>query len=266
LINVYTQFSNAVSTHLSVPNGMDPPEHTKFRRIVDSYFTAERILAFEPACRGVAIDLVGRLPKNGETELIAEFADVFAIEVQCAFLDWPASLHQPLLQWTRKNHAATRAGDKTAMDAVASEFDGYILGLLEERRRRNAGDNDAVSRLLRECVSGRPLSDEEIVSVLRTWTVGELSTISACVGIVVHYLANRQELQQAARTTMFAAAGHRRNIANPFAIHFQPSDHEGGGGHRRLPTTCGRTSHADVGLRQPGRRRVWRARRISSGS
>jgi cytochrome P450 len=177
---------------------MDPPEHTEFRRIVESYFSAERMLAFEPVCREVSIDLIGRLPKNGETELIAEFADVFAVEVQCAFLEWPATLRQPLLQWTRKNHAATRAGDKAAMEAIACEFDGYIQGLLEERRRR-AGVDDAVARLLRERVHNRPLSHQEIVSVLRNWTVGELSTISACVGILAHYLAEWPQIQQQLR-------------------------------------------------------------------
>jgi cytochrome P450 len=102
------------------------------------------------------------------------------------------------LQWTRKNHAATRAGDKAAMEAIACEFDGYIQGLLEERRRR-AGVDDAVARLLRERVHNRPLSHQEIVSVLRNWTVGELSTISACVGILAHYLAEWPQIQQQLR-------------------------------------------------------------------
>ena len=36
-------FSSAVSTHLNVPNGMDPPEHTVFRELVDRYFTDELV-------------------------------------------------------------------------------------------------------------------------------------------------------------------------------------------------------------------------------
>lgn len=191
-------FSNAVSVHLSVPNGMDPPDHTEFRRIIDSYFSADRMQSFEPICRQLSIDLIAKLPKGNDIELISEFSDLFAIEAQCAFLDWPASLHQPLLRWTRKNHAATRAADKSAMEAVASEFDGYIQDLLDQSRRGERG-NDIIASLLLERVHDRSLSDPEIVSTLRTWTVGELSTISACVGIVVQYLAEHQELQQELR-------------------------------------------------------------------
>jgi cytochrome P450 len=32
VLNDHDTFSNAVSSHLSVPNGMDPPEHTRYRR------------------------------------------------------------------------------------------------------------------------------------------------------------------------------------------------------------------------------------------
>src|SRR5690554_6174230 len=34
-------FSNSASRHLSVPNAMDPPEHTRFRRIIEPYFRSE---------------------------------------------------------------------------------------------------------------------------------------------------------------------------------------------------------------------------------
>ncbi|MEO8170306.1 MAG: cytochrome P450, partial [Oxalobacteraceae bacterium] len=41
--------------------------------------------------------------------------------------------------------------------------------------------------------------DDEIVSILRNWTVGELATMAACVGILAHYLAGHPQLQQQLR-------------------------------------------------------------------
>ena len=43
-------FSNVVSNRVSVPNGMDPPEHTPFRKIIESYFGPDAMTAFEPVC------------------------------------------------------------------------------------------------------------------------------------------------------------------------------------------------------------------------
>ncbi|MEZ6081580.1 MAG: hypothetical protein R3C56_39695 [Pirellulaceae bacterium] len=47
----HATFSSQVSKHLSVPNGMDPPEHTKFRSLVEPLFRPAAMAAFEPKCR-----------------------------------------------------------------------------------------------------------------------------------------------------------------------------------------------------------------------
>ena len=49
---------------------------------------------------------------------------------------------------------------------------------------------------MNETVWGRPLSNEEIASILRNWTVGEIGSIAAAVGILAHSLAQHVELQQ----------------------------------------------------------------------
>lgn len=189
-------FSNAASNHLSIPNAMDPPEHTPFRKIIEGYFTPEGMQAFEPVCRQIADTLVGEQPRGEEFELMSAFAQPFALRIQCAFMGWPDTLHAPLRQWIGRNHAATRAGDRAAMAQIAVEFDTYIKQQLVVRRdAEERAPDDVTTRLLREHINGRPLSDEEIVSIVRNWTVGELGTIAASVGILVHYLATNPELQ-----------------------------------------------------------------------
>lgn len=193
-------FSNAMSAHLSIPNGMDAPEHTGYRRVVDRYFTPGRMATFEPVCHQIAVDLVERLPDGGEIELMATFAREFSVWMQSAFLGWPKDLHEPLLQWIDKNHKATLARDKGAMAAVAVEFDVYIKELLDVRRKAgSAAPDDITTSLLRDKVAGRALRDEEIVSILRNWTVGELGTIAAGVGILAHYLAEHPDVQRQVR-------------------------------------------------------------------
>lgn len=193
-------FSSVVSRHLSVPSGMDQPQHTVYRRLIERHFAPERVAAFEPLCRTISVNLVSGLKRGEEIELVARLAQLFAVQIQCAFLGWPASLHEPLLQWVRKNHDATLARDADALAAVALEFDGYIAQLLAARRTAGAAaPDDITTELLREKVGDRPLDREEIVSILRNWTVGELGTITACVGILSHYLAEHPQLQQRLR-------------------------------------------------------------------
>ncbi len=191
-------FSNVVSARVSVPNGMDPPEHTEHRRINERYFTPERVAALEPTVRDIAAGLVADLPRGGPTEVMDPLARAYALRVQSAFMGWPAELEGPLRDWTLRNHRASLSRDPEALAAVALEFDGYIRGEIDARRRTGglaSGPGDVTAELLTERVDGRPLTDEELVSLIRNWTVGELSTIAACVGILVHALADRPEVQ-----------------------------------------------------------------------
>ncbi len=200
VLNNHKTFSNAVSQHLSVPNGMDPPEHTAYRRIIEPYFSAQRMAAFEPDCREITRKLLQDLSTRAELEFMADAALPFAVQVQRAFLGWPVALHEPLLRWTRRNHEATLAQDRKAMSELALEFEGIIDDLLESRRQAKAGpDTDLTASLMHEKVWGRPLSNEEVASILRNWTVGEIGTISAAVGILAHYLAGHSGLQDQLR-------------------------------------------------------------------
>ncbi|MHA6645335.1 cytochrome P450 [Mesorhizobium sp. A623] len=196
-------FSSVVSSHLSVPSGMDLPLHTAYRRLIEGHFEPGRVEAFEPLCRTISADLVSSLERGVEIDLVTRLAQLFAVRIQCAFLGWPDSLHEPLLQWVRKNHEATLARDTAAMAAIALEFDGYISRLLEARCQAGASaPDDITTDLLRERVGDRLLTHEEIVSILRNWTVGELGTITACVGILGYYLAEKPQLQQQLRENL----------------------------------------------------------------
>ncbi|HHY84268.1 MAG TPA: cytochrome P450 [Verrucomicrobia bacterium] len=193
-------FSNAVSRHLSVPNGMDPPEHTEYRRIIEPFFSPERMRAFEPVCRDAARKRVADLPSRREVEFMSEVAARFAAGVQCAFLGWPEELHDTLVSWMRRNQEATLAQDRLALSAIAREFEAIIDDLLETRRRAGATpDTDLTASLMHEKVWGRPLTNEEVASILRNWTAGEIGTISAACGILAHFLATRPDVQQKLR-------------------------------------------------------------------
>jgi cytochrome P450 len=200
VLNDPDTFSNAVSKHLSVPDGMDPPKHTEYRRIIEPYFLPESIETLEPKIRQIAGRLVGSLLKHSEIEFISQFAHLFAVQVQCSFLGWPVDMHEPLRLWTQKNHNATFAEDKGAMAAIAREFEGYVEKMLQVRRAAGTlASDDLTTSLMRQQVGTRQLGDDEIVSILRNWTVGEVGTISASVGILVHYISERVDVQQQLR-------------------------------------------------------------------
>lgn len=200
VLNDPDTFSSVVSRHLSIPNGTDAPEHSAYRRVIEPYFHQERMAAFEPQCRQIAVDLVQLLQGRDEVEFISEFAHRFAVQVQCAFLGWPTDMYESLRLWTQKNNKATFSEDRGAMAEIAREFENYVSQLLQVKRAAGLpASGDITTCLLGQKVANRPLRDEEIVSILRNWTVGEVGTISAAIGILAHYISEHADLQHRLR-------------------------------------------------------------------
>ena len=195
----HATFSSAVSAHPAVPNGYDQPQHTAYRRALDPFFAPERMARFEPVCRALCAATVQEaLALGGALEVMQEFALPFAVRVQSAFLGWPTLLQDELLQWLRRSQQATRSGERAQTAAVAQEFEDLVARVCQARRGAPP-TQDVSCELMHTQVDGRPLDLRELASVLRNWTVGEVGTIAASIGILLHWLASHPDWQQRLR-------------------------------------------------------------------
>ncbi len=193
----HTTFSSVVSRHVAVPNGMDPPQHTAYRRVIEPYFSKARVDAFEPQCRAMVRSLVATLPRSAPIEWIDALALPFAVWAQCDFLGWQDEDHAALAQWMQANYAATLAQDRAAHTELAARFQAVVTAQLERRRGIGAAaaPGDLTWALMQEKVHGVPLTDAEIASILRNWTVGEIGTMAASAGILCDWLAHHAPVQ-----------------------------------------------------------------------
>lgn len=180
-------FSNAVSRHLQVPNGLDGAAHAQMRVLLDPFMDAGAVAELTPRLQAIAADLVASV-SGGPFDAVAELGARFAVRAQSAWLGWLPEWEEPLLEWVADNRVASRRGHPEATAQVAERFDAIIRELL--RRRRAHPHDDVTSRLMalrRE--DGAALSDEELVSILRNVTGGDLGSLALCTGVLAHWLA-----------------------------------------------------------------------------
>ena len=110
-----------------------------------------------------------------------------------AWLGWPSELDDTLIAWVADNNAATRSGELERTAAVAERFDDIIRSVVQPLQ--DSPDDSVTSRLVSDDSFGRRLEFEEVVSVLRNWTAGDLSSMAYCIGVVLDALIERPELQ-----------------------------------------------------------------------
>ena len=197
----HERFSNAVSSHLQIPNGLDADEHTAYRAALDVFLDAQALAPFHERFRRVAAELLAALPRGVAVDAVSQLGARYAVRAQSAWLSWPADLEERLVAWVAENHAATRSGDRAWTQRVAQSFDDIIRTVLDHCRgaAREHDAENVTARLMRTEVNGKPLSEAQIVSVLRNWTGGDLGSMALCVGVLLHYLATQPALQSRLR-------------------------------------------------------------------
>jgi cytochrome P450 len=80
---------------------LDPPEHTRLRRLVQAAFTPARVAAWRPVIQGIASQLLADMAARGPAvDLVSSLARPLALHVMCELLGVPAADREAFTSWT----------------------------------------------------------------------------------------------------------------------------------------------------------------------
>lgn len=161
---------------------MEPPRHTRMRRLVSAAFTRRSSEVFRPRLEESARSILEAALEAGSIEVISEFATPIPVAMIADLMGIPRQDHDQLLDWS---HAIVKVFDQgvTAEDGAAAElatrdFVAYLEQVLAERRR-SPGD-DLISAMLDVSHEGDTLTDPEIVATaILTLNAGHEATVHA---------------------------------------------------------------------------------------
>lgn len=83
-------------THLL---NIDPPDHTRLRRLVSKAFTPRRVAEFAPRVQELADGLIDRFADTGSADLIHDFAFPLPIYAICDLLGVPREDQDDFRDW-----------------------------------------------------------------------------------------------------------------------------------------------------------------------
>jgi vitamin D3 1,25-hydroxylase len=139
---------------------MDPPEHTRLRRLVSRTFTLRRMEELRPRVVQLAGQLLDALPATGTVDIMAEYVFPLPVFVICELLGVPAGDRDDFAAWS--NVMVDESTRDQAMDAGA-KMHGYLARLIETKRAEP--DDALISALIEEADGGDRLSEEELVAM-----------------------------------------------------------------------------------------------------
>lgn len=146
-------------THLL---NIDPPDHTRLRRLVSKAFTPRRVAEFAPRVQELTDRLIDGFAKTGEADLIHEFAFPLPIYAICDLLGVPAEDQDDFRDWAGMmiRHGG---GPRGGVARAVKKMRAYLLELIH-RKRADPGD-DLISGLIKASDHGEHLTENEAAAM-----------------------------------------------------------------------------------------------------
>jgi len=176
---------------------LDPPDHTRLRRLVSKAFTPSSIERLRPRVQGLVDEVADRAAAVGGMELIDELAFPIPFQVISDLLDMPVDRADELREWSQiitfVLEPTSTLDDLAAADRAFAGLIPYLIGVIDDRRR-HPGD-DLLSALLAVEDDGDTLTMEELISfVVLLYIAGHETTVNLIGNSVNALLAHPDQL------------------------------------------------------------------------
>jgi cytochrome P450 len=180
-----------------VPVAFDPPEQTRYRRILQPFFSPRAIKPLEADLRAQVIGIVEPLVAAGQCDFIADVAAVFPIQVFLTLFGLPLDMRDQFIEWKNAVLNLSAASGQTSDDAAAqegiqkaAELFMYLADLIQ--KRRGVPGDDILSQVL-NIAPPDALSDEEAIGMCFLFVLAGLDTVMDSLGFGMQRLAEHPD-------------------------------------------------------------------------
>ena len=186
----YEQLSSGKPSDMGSIISMDPPEHTRYRKLVSRSFTPRSIGDYESLVREIISGYLDPLMSRRQFDILEEFAAPFPVEIISTILGVPPEDRQQIRHWTDEMlHREEGSAMSSAAAAEAGMAQGMYLFQLSQQKREEPA-NDMLSALIEAEVETEDgdltqLDDAEIAGFGTLLAAAGSETVTKLVGNAV---------------------------------------------------------------------------------
>jgi cytochrome P450 len=166
-----------------LPVNLDPPEHTKYRKIVNGPFSPASVRTLEGDIRTATRSLLDDIETDVEFDFVDAFSKPFPARIFCAIFGLPSAEYRRFIRWTE---ILLHSSDMQARDLATTELREYLRGLVAERRQQPR--EDLLSHLVQAEVDGARLTDDELLEFGHTLFTAGLDTVTNALNFMFRHL------------------------------------------------------------------------------
>lgn len=184
----------AGETFPSIPLGIDPPDHAKYRRFLNVHFTPVALQKLEPKVRALAVEMIEEFAHRGEVDIAHDFGRVYPVRVFLDLMGLPFAMFEQFLAW---EYEILHSRDHARMGAAVTQVIAYLREFIAEKRKNP--DDKLGSYIANGEIEGRPLTPDEVIGMTWFLWLGGLDTVASTISQMFRRMALDQALQQRLR-------------------------------------------------------------------
>jgi cytochrome P450 len=140
------------------PLTSDPPEHAKYRKILQPFFTAAAVAAMEPLVRTIVRERVADIRDRGAADFMTELGEPVPAEVMAVTLGVGRERAVEISLMNKKTQSSAINADAAGTAEVQARILEFITAEIESRRREPR--DDLLSAIVHSEVDGEPITDD----------------------------------------------------------------------------------------------------------
>ncbi|MEJ2871341.1 cytochrome P450 [Actinomycetospora sp. OC33-EN08] len=185
-------------TQHAIPIDVDPPLHTAYRKLMVPALSPARVRRLRPFLESTVTGLVGRFAGRGGGDFVREVALPLPLAVLTELVGFAPDTVERFREVTEAMWSGLDA-DGGTVDFVGARRQVYDLMAAELDAHRGHPADDVVTDLLGAEVDGRPLEEDERISILATFAVAGHETTMNAAATLVHLVVDHPGLQERLR-------------------------------------------------------------------
>ena len=179
-----------------IPVQVDPPLHTRYRRLLNHSFMPRRIAQLEPDVRLLVNGLLDSFVDAGACDFHEQFATPLPSTIFLRLMGMPQEDLQTFLQWRDDTvRPAVEPGDLEGAAAIRAAAGRAISAYFQtaiDTARSEPGEG-LISELVHADFDGRPITGDELLGICHLMLLGGLDTVTATLDCMVVYLARHPD-------------------------------------------------------------------------
>jgi cytochrome P450 len=187
------------SNRPAIPLGLDGPDHTKYRRLLDPVFSAKKVAPLAEQVGRLANEMIDAFIGRGEIDAYHEWCEPLPSQIFLSIMGLPMEDLGDFLRFKELTLGNEQVERDTPEVAAAKKAEAvqwihdYFNRSLDERESRGDPGDDMLGWLLTAEAGGDKLSREDILDILGLLMIAGLDTVAASLACFISYFARHPE-------------------------------------------------------------------------